>query len=597
MGRRVIPDAQIQEKKNRAIVFREAVACAEQAIRYPYGHPLHLQATIGNQAVQRFLRAGVLQAKLSIGRPDDICEQEADRVAGAIMTMPDPGIKRQPEEEEENLQTSPLSESITGRVQRHQLEEEEPLQAKETSCASSDIDSGFESELHCLRGSGSTLPPSVRDYFEPRFGHDFSQVQVHTDARAADMAQAVNAKAFTMGRELVFGAGQYAPETNDGKRLLAHELTHVVQQQPQMSVDRKEIAGEDERAIKRSPLAENGYKKSAVNSGICTVCNPLVQRDLAVPPPNPTATARKLTEAEITAAIEYNRTHFKDSKSLENIRDVIGISPTPAVSDRDLALTIAQWQAEFGLIVDGKAGDRTVGTIVRELKAEKLKPDGLKLLLDFHRDKPTGRATLKFLPVLHDAAPAGWGVTTEDDPIFDISVYARSGAWHCVITKADQQCHQGVRLLPGVVEVTPALVAAENNCAHLQTAIASLNTVANQGADSGYYMVNAVQAHENVHITQYRTALAPHYLTLKTAIEALTVPLASQNTAATAKNAIKALPAYTVAMATFHAADVAANNATAAHPSAASFNTAEHGVVDPMIATITARRTALGCAP
>ena len=65
---------------------------------------------------------------------------------------------------------------------------------------------------------------------EPRFGHDFSQVRVHTDEQAVESAQAVNALAYTVGRDVVFGMGQYAPETRDTRRLLAHELAHVIQQ-------------------------------------------------------------------------------------------------------------------------------------------------------------------------------------------------------------------------------------------------------------------------------------------------------------------------------------------------------------------------------
>jgi hypothetical protein len=166
-----------------------------------------------------------------------------------------------------------------------------------------------------------------------------------------------------------------------------------------------------------------------------------------------------------------------------------------------------------------------------------------------------------------------------------------------VITTADQQAHQGVRLLDHVVEVTPALVAAEGSCATLQTMITSLNTVANQGAHSGFYMLSAVQAHENLHITQYRSAVAPVFRTLKAAVEALSVPAASAADAAAAKTAIKALPAFTAAMATFNAAELAANNATAAHSPMAPFSAIEHTVVDPMITTIKARRTALKCAP
>ncbi len=81
-----------------------------------------------------------------------------------------------------------------------------------------------------LRSPGQPLDAQTRAFFEPRFGHDFSQVRVHTDARAAESSQAVNALAYTVGRQVVFGAGQYAPETSAGQKLLAHELTHVVQQ-------------------------------------------------------------------------------------------------------------------------------------------------------------------------------------------------------------------------------------------------------------------------------------------------------------------------------------------------------------------------------
>lgn len=81
-----------------------------------------------------------------------------------------------------------------------------------------------------LRSSGQPLDRSTRSFFEPRFGHDFSRVRVHADEQAAQSARAVNASAYTVGRDVVFGAGQYAPGTSPGRKLLAHELAHVVQQ-------------------------------------------------------------------------------------------------------------------------------------------------------------------------------------------------------------------------------------------------------------------------------------------------------------------------------------------------------------------------------
>ncbi|HVT57258.1 MAG TPA: DUF4157 domain-containing protein [Thermoanaerobaculia bacterium] len=81
-----------------------------------------------------------------------------------------------------------------------------------------------------LRSPGQPLEPATRAFMEPRFGHDFSQVRLHTDARAAESARSVNALAYTVGPDIVFATGQYAPGTAHGNRLLAHELTHVVQQ-------------------------------------------------------------------------------------------------------------------------------------------------------------------------------------------------------------------------------------------------------------------------------------------------------------------------------------------------------------------------------
>ncbi len=87
-----------------------------------------------------------------------------------------------------------------------------------------------ESVHETLASSGQPLDTATRAMMEPRFGHDFSQVRVHTDGPAAESAEALNARAYTVGQDLVFGPGEYAPGSSDGQRLLAHELTHVVQQ-------------------------------------------------------------------------------------------------------------------------------------------------------------------------------------------------------------------------------------------------------------------------------------------------------------------------------------------------------------------------------
>ena len=97
-----------------------------------------------------------------------------------------------------------------------------------------------------LRSPGQPLDTSTRAFMEPRFGHDFSRVRVHTDGSAAESARAVNALAYTVGSDVVFGAGQYTPQTRDGQSLIAHELTHVLQQAQGTSatLQRREVSSE-----------------------------------------------------------------------------------------------------------------------------------------------------------------------------------------------------------------------------------------------------------------------------------------------------------------------------------------------------------------
>jgi len=153
-----------------------------------------------------------LQTKLTVNQPGDRYEREVDRVAEQVMRMPEPGLQRQVEEEEEEiLQTKPVGQGRAGG------------------------DVGTQAKIppivhDVLRSPGRPLDTSTRQFMESRFGHDFSQVRVYTDARAAEAATAVNARAFTVADEIVFRRGEYAPETLVGRRLLAHELTHVIQQ-------------------------------------------------------------------------------------------------------------------------------------------------------------------------------------------------------------------------------------------------------------------------------------------------------------------------------------------------------------------------------
>lgn len=125
----------------------------------------------------------------------------------------------------------PVAPAPASRVQRACAAcEDERVHRKESAAGAPQVTSDVAANVSALRGGGRPLPDSTRAFFEPRFGADLGRVRLHTDARAAETARSINAKAFTVGRDIAFGAGQYAPHSREGQHLLAHELTHVMQQ-------------------------------------------------------------------------------------------------------------------------------------------------------------------------------------------------------------------------------------------------------------------------------------------------------------------------------------------------------------------------------
>jgi len=265
------------QREKEAIVAKPTLrsrpqpAAQKTKMSSPEGALSTFQRAYGNRSLQRLLRSGFIQAKLKISHPQDAYEQEADRVADQVMRMPNPAmtgaagvfgqaalpqiqracsgcedeLHRQADEEEgggaehlvDNDMPAPdeMTETPASLVAQNQPQaqvqracgacaEKQEIRANEVSEPLS-ADS-FEP----IQNGGHALAPAARAFFEPRFGHAFDRVRIHTDAHAAESARAVNALAYTVGHNIVFGAGQYKPDTSEGRRLIAHELTHVVQQ-------------------------------------------------------------------------------------------------------------------------------------------------------------------------------------------------------------------------------------------------------------------------------------------------------------------------------------------------------------------------------
>ncbi len=228
-----------------------------------------------------------IQTKLTIGQPNDKYEQEADRFAAQVVqqinspqTQQSGGIQRDavhpeddkslqtkpvistlqretmPEKEKEELQAKPIADRIqrqempeeegeeelqvkpvTERIQRQEMPEEEEEELQRKSSGQQGVDgggvasAGLETSIQGARGQGQPLGDEVRGPMERAFGTDFSGVRVHSNAQSDQLNKSIQARAFTTGQDIFFRQGEYVPGSLQGKRLLAHELTHVVQQQ------------------------------------------------------------------------------------------------------------------------------------------------------------------------------------------------------------------------------------------------------------------------------------------------------------------------------------------------------------------------------
>ena len=189
-------------------------------------HPQKLRRSINNQEKNERENSQpensnspvTIQAKPAINDPNDIHEKEADEMADKVMRTPLP----------EPINFSASTNSINRKCSECE-EEEKDLQRKESNSEHTSVAPPVVNDVLSSSG-GSALDPATRSFMEPRFNYDFCNVKVHSDDVAAKSADAINALAYTSGNNIVFNSGQLNTNSDRGKRLLAHELTHVIQQ-------------------------------------------------------------------------------------------------------------------------------------------------------------------------------------------------------------------------------------------------------------------------------------------------------------------------------------------------------------------------------
>ena len=272
---------------------------------------------------------GIIQRKLVVGQPNDPLEHEADRVADKVMRMPAPDA---------------VTTSAPPQVSRkcNKCEEEERLQKKELGPQGAASEA--PASVHdVLRSPGQRLDPTTRAFMEVRFQHDFSRVRVHADSQAMASAEAVQARAYTVGPNIVFGAGEYAPATQTGRRLLAHELTHVVQQERGVALS--------------SPSGRDGSTGAAAPTifrpAQGTITQPTIQRAPLCPSARDSGEVTKSQSPAGVLAVDTDFDAAKESLSVHDFAiDQTSVPPTMTQSD--------DWRRTMSLIL----GDPTIQVAV-----------------------------------------------------------------------------------------------------------------------------------------------------------------------------------------------------------------------------------------
>ena len=277
------------------------------------------------QAVQRKPDAGFFQTKLSIGQPDDKYEKEADAVASEVVSQTALPVVQQKKSSGIQRMSPPMEEERFGtndqRMRKDKEIQEKPeLQRMCPECeeekekaggalqtkveGSTPASSQLSSRIDSVSGKGNRLPPKTLHEMNASFGVDFSGVTVHNDSDAVNMNRELHAQAFTHGRDIYFNSGKYNPQSAGGKHLLAHELTHVIQQNG--------IEGEVQRQPSASAEAESQVENDKDSFSIILARHYLAtERNVPFDPAQTTTCAAVSTNSNECLLVTQSGTNIK----------------------------------------------------------------------------------------------------------------------------------------------------------------------------------------------------------------------------------------------------------------------------------------------
>jgi len=467
-----------------------------------------------------------------MGTPGDKYEVEADRMADQVVNKTSGDGAVQKMEGEEEVQQKPLADAITS-IQRMELAEEEPVQAmeeeepvqameeeepvqameeEEAKCAEcekegvqkmeeeepvqtkanspSKISGKTETSLKNSHG-GTPMDAQTKAEMEHGFGADFSHINIHNDSKAAQMSQDINAQAFTYGNDIYFNQGKYDPNSSKGKHLLAHELTHTIQQKGmvQQKVQRRLGDGHDfptTSNFSRNHILESTYDNfRTVKSGNNGTHVTLVQQALV--------------------NLGYPLPRFGVDGSFGD----------------ETQRAVKAFQEDVGITVDGIVGTNTIDFLDKRSRGTDVAPPTTPVVANIPLNPDNVIAQPGATPSI--ALGAGdWGLTFPENVQVRIDVFDNGGVWQPVLTGVTGNYSLQTRLLPGVTEVTGpgGNTTAANYCNQIND-LNSLTLV--RGA---WFMDAAVVAHERVHAEKFRDALVHPFVLnlLEAAIEAITIP-------------------------------------------------------------------------